>query len=227
MIRFYFHTSPNPMKVALLLEEAGLEYEVAPVDTRKGEQHAPAFRAVNPNGKTPAIVDDGVTVFDSNAIMLYLAEKAGRFLGEPGDRGELLSWLMVIATGLGPYAGQAFHFTFVAPQETYSQNRYQRELARHLRLLDDRLKGREWFVGQDYSIVDMSAWGWIRFLGQLLGDADSSPYPNLKRWFDRVDARPAAARANQIGANIPFKQEMDEEAIRALFPQNFPEPEAA
>ncbi len=224
MIRFYFHTSPNPMKVALFLEEAGLDYEVAPVDTRKGDQHDAAFRAINPNGKTPAIVDDGVAVFDSNAILLYLAEKTGRFLGAPGDRAELLSWLMVIATGLGPFGGQAFHFTFVAPQEAYARNRYQRELERHLRLLDERLRGRDWFVGRDYSIVDMAAWGWIRVLGGLLGERGLAAYPDLKAWFDRVEARPAAIRASQVGADIPFKKEMDETAIRVLFPQNFPEP---
>src|SRR4051794_29878111 len=101
MLKFYFNLSPNPMKVALFLEEAGLPYEPVPVDTRKGEQFDPAYLAINPNGKVPAIVDGNVTVFDSNAILLYLAEKTGRFLPEhaPADRGELLSWLMFVATG--------------------------------------------------------------------------------------------------------------------------------
>ena len=116
MIRFYFHPTPNPAKVALFLEEAGLPYEVIPVDTSKGEQHAPAFRAINPNGKVPAIVDtDGpggkdVRVFDSTAILLYLAEKTGQLLGKPEDRSELHSWLLFIASGLGPFSGQAVHF---------------------------------------------------------------------------------------------------------------------
>ena len=123
MIRFYFSPAPNPLKVALLLEEVGLAYEVAPVDTRKGEQHLPAFRAINPNGKVPAIVDtEGpgggeVRVFDSSAILLYLGEKAGRFVGAPADRPELLSWLFFIASGLGPFSGQAVHFQFSAPRE--------------------------------------------------------------------------------------------------------------
>ena len=122
MIRFYFHPTPNPAKVALFLEEAGLPYEVIPVDTSKGEQHTPAFRAINPNGKVPAIVDtDGpggkdVRVFDSTAILLYLAEKTGQLLGKPEDRSELLSWLLFIGSGLGPFSGQSVHFQFAAPE---------------------------------------------------------------------------------------------------------------
>ncbi|HLM12047.1 MAG TPA: glutathione S-transferase family protein, partial [Reyranella sp.] len=118
MIKFYFNLAPNPTKVALCLEEMGLKYEIVPVDTRKGEQHTAEFLAVNPNAKVPAIIDDGVTVFDSNAILLYLAEKTGRFLSAdtPVLRGELLSWLMFVATGIGPYSGQAVHFRHFAPQ---------------------------------------------------------------------------------------------------------------
>src|SRR5260370_553185 len=117
MIKFYYHPSPNPAKVALFLEESGLPYEVVPVDTRKGEQFAAGFVAINPNSKTPAITDGVVRVFDSNAILLYLAEKTGQFLPEntPQARGELLSWLMFIATGIGPYSGQAVHFKHFAP----------------------------------------------------------------------------------------------------------------
>lgn len=124
MIRFYFHPTPNPAKVALLLEEAGLEYELVPVDTSKGEQHLPAYLAINPNGKVPAIVDtDGpggreVRVFDSNAILLYLAEKVGNFLGDPADRAELLSWLFFVSSGLGPFSGQAVHFQRAAPSDS-------------------------------------------------------------------------------------------------------------
>ena len=108
MIKLYYHPSPNPAKVALFLEEAGLEYEIVPVDTRKGEQHLPAFTAINPNAKTPALVDGDAVVFDSNAILLYLAEKTGQFLPEntPAARAEMLSWLMFVATGIGPYSGK-------------------------------------------------------------------------------------------------------------------------
>src|SRR5882672_6589149 len=109
MLKFYFSGSPNPTKVALFLEEAGLPYEAIPVDTRKGDQFKAAYEAVNPNGKVPAIVDGDATVFDSNAILLYLAEKTGKFLPKPAARAELLSWLMFVASGVGPFSGQAVH----------------------------------------------------------------------------------------------------------------------
>ena len=127
MLKFYYNLAPNPTKVALALEEMGLQYELIPVDTRKGEQHTPAFLAVNPNAKVPAIVDGDATVFDSNAILLYLAEKTGKFLPGKGDkaRGELLSWLMFVASGIGPYSGQSVHFRHHAPEQIpYAINRY-------------------------------------------------------------------------------------------------------
>ena len=231
MIRLYFHPSPNPMKVVLMLEEAGLEYEIIPLDTRKGQQHATDFRDVNPNGKVPAIVDttgEGgaqIRVFDSNAILLYLGDKIGRFVGSPAERGEMLSWLMFIATGVGPYSGQAVHFQRAAPEQIpYAINRYRREADRHYRVLDTHLKGREYIVGSAYSIVDINAWGWLdRASFVLPGDADPLiPYPELKRWFMAVDARPAVARTRAVAKNFSFKQDMDEEAKRALFPSNYP-----
>jgi GSH-dependent disulfide-bond oxidoreductase len=231
LIPFYYNAAPNPMKVALFLEEAGLPYELVPVDTRKGEQHAPEFRAVNPNGKVPAIVDtEGpggrpVMVFDSNAILLYLAEKIGRFTGTPADRGPLLSWLMFVASGIGPFSGQAVHFQRAAPEQIpYAINRYRREADRHYRVLDNHLAGRSFIVGDDYTVVDMAAWGWIdRAPIVLPGEADPlSAYPELKRWFQAVDARPAVARARAAVSRHPFKQEMDEAALRAMFPSNYP-----
>ena len=154
MIRFYFHPTPNPAKIALFLEEAGMDYELVPIDTSKGEQHQASFRAINPNGKVPAIVDtDGpggaeARVFDSNAILLYLGEKAGRFMATPSDRPELLSWLFFIASGLGPFSGQAVHFQYAAPPGLdYAVNRYRREIERHYRVLDEHLAGRDWIVG--------------------------------------------------------------------------------
>ncbi|MEO8005569.1 MAG: glutathione S-transferase C-terminal domain-containing protein [Betaproteobacteria bacterium] len=231
MIRLYFHPSPNPMKVVLMLEEAGLEYEIVPLDTRKGQQHAADFREINPNGKVPAIVDttgEGgaqIRVFDSNAILLYLGDKIGRFVGSPAERGEMLSWLMFVATGIGPYSGQAVHFQRAAPEQIpYAINRYRREADRHYRVLDAHLKGREYIVGSAYSIVDINAWGWLdRASFVLPGDADTlAPYPELKRWFMSIDARPAVARTRAVAKNYAFKQEMDEEAKRALFPSNYP-----
>ncbi len=165
MIKFYYHPSPNPAKVALFLEEAGLSYELAPVDTRKGEQFDPAFVAINPNSKTPAILDGDVRVFDSNAILLYLEEKTGRFLPDdtPHLRAELYSWLMFIATGIGPYSGQAVHFKHFAPKGLdYALERYLYEARRHYGILDAQLVQGPYMLGATYTIVDMAAWGWAR-----------------------------------------------------------------
>src|SRR6516225_11772682 len=132
MLKFYYSGAPNPTKVALFLEESGLPYDPIPVDTRKGEQHKPEYLAINPNAKVPAIDDDGAVVFDSNAILLYLAEKTGKFLPEHTSkaRGELLSWLMFVASGVGPYAGQSAHFRNYAPEKLpYAINRYLRGTA--------------------------------------------------------------------------------------------------
>ena len=232
MIRFYFHPTPNPAKVALLLEELGQPYEVIPVDTAKGEQHTPAFRAINPNGKLPAIIDtEGpggreARVFDSSAILLYLGEKAGRFIGTPGDRPELLSWLFFIGTGLGPFSGQAVHFQHAAPEKIpYAVNRYRREIERHYRVLDRHLEGHDFILGKDYSIADMSAWGWLGRASRVLPGVDDplAAFPNLKRLFEKVEARPAAARTKAVGKDHPFKKEVDEQTKRAMFPSNYPE----
>jgi GST-like protein len=231
MIRFYFHPSPNPAKIALFLEEAQLPYEVIPVDTSKGQQHLPAFRAINPNGKVPAIVDtEGpgrkeARVFDSTAILLYLAEKTGKFLGTPADRPELLSWLLFIASGMGPFSGQAVHFQFAAPEGlAYAVNRYRREAERHYQVLNDHLSSREFIVGETYTIADISAWGWLDRASRVLNGADDplSAYPYLKRLFLTVDRRPAVARARAVGADVNFKKINDEETKRALFPSNYP-----
>jgi len=231
MIRFYFHPTPNPAKVALFLEETGLPYEVVPVDTSKGEQHSPAFRAINPNGKVPAILDtEGprgreARVFDSSAILLYLGDKTNRLVGSPADRPELLSWLFFIATGLGPFSGQAVHFQHAAPEKIpYAVNRYRREVERHYRILDEHLAGRDYIVGDAYSIADISAWGWLDRASRVLpGEANPlAAFPNLARWFAAIEARPAVARARAVGKDHAFKKEMDEETRRALFPSNYP-----
>jgi GSH-dependent disulfide-bond oxidoreductase len=231
MIRFYFHPTPNPAKIALFLEEVELPYELVPIDTSKGEQHLAAFRAINPNGKVPAIVDtDGsggkeTQVFDSTAILLYLAEKTGKLLGAPQDRPELLSWLLFIASGLGPFSGQAVHFQYAAPDGLgYAVNRYRREAQRHYQVLNDHLAGRTFIVGNTYTIADISAWGWLDRASRVLkGEVDPlGPYPHLKRWFQTVDTRPAVVRARAVGADHNFKKVNDEETRRALFPSNFP-----
>ncbi|HEY1933927.1 MAG TPA: glutathione S-transferase C-terminal domain-containing protein [Acetobacteraceae bacterium] len=230
MIRFYYHPTPNPAKVALFLEEVGLPYEPVPVDTSKGEQHTPAFRAINPNGKVPAIVDtEGpggkeARVFDSSAILLYLGDKTGQFIGTQKDRPELLSWLFFIASGLGPFSGQAVHFQFAAPEGLeYARNRYRREAERHYQVLEDHMAGRDFIVGDSYSIADMSAWGWVDRASRVMkGEADPlAAYPSIKRWFAAIDARPAVACARAVGKDHAFKKEVDEETRRALFPSNY------
>ena len=220
MIRFYFHPTPNPAKVALFLEESGLPYELVPVDTRKGDQFKPEFLKVNPNGKVPAIDDDGVLVFDSNAILLYLGEKTGKFLpsNSPANRAQLLSWLMFVATGLGPYSGQAVHFKHFAPKELeYAHNRYQFEAHRHYKILDDHLASSRYMIGDSYTIVDMALWGWARMAPFVLGDDALTRYSNVKRLLDVVSARPAAARALALKDKFVFKTEMDDEARHIMF----------
>ncbi|MGY2052027.1 glutathione S-transferase family protein [Methylobacterium sp. JK268] len=227
MITFYYSLAPNPMKVALCLEEMGLPYTAKPVDTRKGEQHDPAFTALNPNAKVPVILDEetGARVFDSNAILLYLAEKTGRFLpaATPAARGDLLSWLMFVATGIGPYSGQSVHFRHFAPQpQDYGVTRYAFEARRHWTILDAQLKDRPFVLGETYTIVDMAVWGWARMVPFVLGasPADDSvwpDFPNLKRLLDTVSARPAAQAALAIKDRHAFKTEMDDEARRHMF----------
>lgn len=223
MLKFYYHPSPNPAKVALMLEEAGIDYELVPVDTRKGEQLGTEFLAINPNGKTPAITDGTATVFDSNAILLYLAEKSGRFLptDTPELRGEMLSWLMFVATGIGPYSGQAVHFRHFAPEpKDYAVNRYVFEATRHWALLNARLSSQRFMVGDTYTIVDMAVWGWARALPYILGQDVWQTFPHLKRHLDEISARPAAQRAEALKSRHAFKADVDEEARRHLFPQN-------
>ena len=221
MIKFYFAPAPNPLKVALLLEELGLPYEVVPVDTRKGEQFTPAFRAINPNSKTPALEDGDAKVFDSNAILLHLAEKTGRFLptNTPAARGQLFSWLMFVATGIGPYSGQAVHFKHYAPEpKEYPVKRYNYEAERHWAILDEHLAKQRYMVGDTYTIADMAVWGWARAVPFIFGEGAWDTRPNVKRHLDEINARPAAARAEAIKERFKWKTETDEEARRFMFP---------
>ncbi len=224
MLKFYFSGAPNPTKVALFLEEAGLPYEALAIDTRKGDQHSPEFLALNPNAKVPVIVDDGVVVFDSNAILLYLGEKTGLFMPEDtaAARGSLLSWLMFVATGIGPYSGQAVHFQHYAPEELpYAVNRYRFEAERHYGIVDRHLADNAYMLGETYTIVDMLLWGWARALPLVLGEDALPGMANLQRLVDEISARPAAQRAMALKDRYAFKTEMDDEAKRAMFPGNF------
>src|SRR6201989_1480948 len=220
MLKFYYSGAPNPTKVALFLEESGTPYEAIPVDTRKGEQHKPEFLAINPNAKLPAIVDGDATVFDSSAILLYLAEKTGKFLPAKTDkaRGELLSWMFFVSSGVGPYSGQSVHFRNYAPEKIpYAVNRYAFEAQRHFGILDARLAKQKYMLGDTYTIVDMAVWGWGRGMPVVVGGAALAKFPTLKRLVDEITARPAAARAIALKDRHTFKAEMDDEARRVMF----------
>jgi GST-like protein len=220
MLKFYYSGAPNPTKIALFLEEAGLPYEPIAVDTRKGDQHKPDYLAINPNAKVPAIVDGDAVVFDSSAILLYLGEKTGKFMPAKTDkaRGELLSWMMFVASGVGPYSGQSVHFRVYAPEKNaYAINRYAYEAQRHFGIIDTRLGKHKYMLGDTYTIVDMNVWGWARLIPNVLGEAGWSKFPNLKRLTDEISARPAAAKAIALKDRHKFKTEMDDEAKHAMF----------
>lgn len=227
MITFFYSMAPNPMKVALFLEEAGLDYKPVPIDTKKAEQHTDAFKAMNPNAKLPVIKDGDTTVFDSNAILLYLADKTGKFLPAPDQRGALLSWLMFVASGLGPFSGQAVHFRNFAPEKNlYGIKRYNYEARRHWQIVDDQLARGPYMLGDVYTIVDMAVWGWGDRLTYMLGDDDiMQTYPNLDRLMKEIEGRPAAQRARGLKDLHTFQRTMDEAARRALYPQLYaPDP---
>jgi GST-like protein len=221
MLDFYFHATPNSMKVALLLEELDLTYTVKPVDIFKGEQHEAAFRRINPNGKLPAVVADGTVLFDSHAILLYLADTHQRFgsAADP-DRASVLSWLQLVATGLSPFSGQAAHFLHYAPDLPYARNRYVREVERHYAVIDERLGQSTWLAGEGYSIADMALWGWAMSAPFIFGARGLDDYPNVRRLVAAVNDRPAAARAMALKARHTTPTEMDAAARQAMFPQN-------
>lgn len=221
-MNLYFHATPNSMKVAVLLHELALHFDVTPIDIFKGEQHSPEFRAVNPNGKVPALVDDEVTVFDSHAILLYLAEKHGRFTpAQLSTKAVMLSWLQLVATGLSPYSGQAIHFLHYAPEHLpYAKNRYVKEIERTYQVLETRLGTSEWLAGDDYSIADMALWGWAASAGYIFGDKGLEDFPAVKRFMAAMSERPAVQQALALKATHTFKALLDDETRKALFPHN-------
>tara|TARA_B100001741_G_C16450899_1_gene550352 strand:+ start:37 stop:729 length:693 start_codon:yes stop_codon:yes gene_type:complete len=225
MLKFYYNTGPNPMKVALFLEETEMEYQAIPVDTRRGDQHKDEYLKINPNAKAPTIIDDNLIVFDSNAILLYLAEKTGKFLPDKSleSKSKLYSWLMFVATGIGPYSGQSVHFQHMAPEKiNYAINRYTFEAERHYDILDERLKNNKFMLGDTYTIVDMAVWGWTRMIEKVIAPGELIKRKNLKRLMDEINQRPASQRAENIANSNEhhFKMEVDEEASKYMFPQN-------
>ncbi len=201
MIDLYYWTTPNGHKITLFLEEAGLEYRIKPINIGKGDQFDPAFLEVSPNNRIPAIVDhaptDGgkpISVFESGAILLYLAGKTGQFI--PRDlRGQVgtLEWLMWQMGGLGPMAGQNHHFSHYAPEKLpYAVDRYVKETSRLYGVLDKRLAGRAFIMGKEYTIADMASYPWV--IPERQGQ-DMEDFPNLKRWHAAIRSRPATTRA--------------------------------
>jgi len=225
MIDLYYWPTPNGHKITMFLEETGLDYRIIPVNISAGDQFKPEFLAFSPNNRMPAIIDskpaDGgepVTVFESGAILVYLAEKTGRFL--PADlrgRKTVLEWLFWQMGGLGPMAGQNHHFAVYAPEKIpYAINRYVNETNRLYGVLDRRLAGRD-FVAGDYSIADMAAYPWIvphERQGQKLDDT-----PNLKRWFETIKARPATIAAYARAESLSSQPAVTEEGKKILFGQ--------
>ncbi len=204
MIDLYTWTTPNGRKVSIFLEESGLPYRVHPVDIGKGDQHEPAFLAISPNNKIPAIVDRGspdgdpVSIFESGAILIYLAEKTGRFLPAAGAaRARALQWLMFQMGGIGPMFGQAYHFRNAAPQKLdYAINRYVRETERLLAVMDGALADAAHLAG-DYSIADMASYPWVAPV-MAGGDGYRERFPAVAAWLDRVGARDAVRRGMAI-----------------------------
>jgi GST-like protein len=225
MIDLYYWTTPNGHKVTMFLEETGTPYRIIPVAIGKGEQFKPDFLAISPNNRIPALVDHEpigggkpLSVFESGAMLLYLAEKTGKFLPKtPHERYDAIQWLFWQMGGLGPMAGQNHHFAIYAPEKLpYAIGRYVNETNRLYGVLNKRLADRE-FVAGDYSIADMASYPWIvphERQGQNLDD-----FPHLKRWFEAIRARPATVRAYDKAKEINTETTMSEEAKKVMFGQ--------
>ena len=230
MIDLYYAPTPNTWKVSIMLEECGLPYRVIPVDIMAGDQKREEFFAINPNGRIPAIVDndtpDGpLPVFESGAILIYLAEKTGRFLAPAGPaRADTLGWLMWQMGGLGPMAGQAHHYRRYAPEgNEYSADRFVDESARLYGVMDRQLASNEWLAGADYSIADIASWGWVWF--HRMHGQDLDFFPSVARWFFAMSTRPAVQRGKMLGLeNQP--EEIRARTEGAFYGANGPAPGA-
>jgi GST-like protein len=226
MIDLYYWPTPNGHKVTIFLEETGLPYNILPVNIGRGEQFKPEFLAIAPNNRMPAIVDrdpaDGagpLSVFESGAILTYLAEKSGRFL--PRDvrgRYDVLQWLFWQMGGLGPMAGQNHHFSHYAQEKLpYAIDRYVNETARLYAVLDNRLADRD-FIAREYSIADMACYPWVVPYERQRQKLEE--FPNLRRWFEAIRARPAVVRAYEKGKQVNTQPTVDDEARKFLFGQS-------
>ena len=199
MIDFYTWTTPNGRKVSILLEELGVDYEVHPINITQGDQNSPAFLKISPNNKIPAIIDrdNGMSLMESGAILVYLSEKYGKFLPkDSAGRAEVNEWLMWQMGGFGPILGQAHHFLHFNPGKSdYAEERFRSEVARLYSVLDQRLEGRN-YICDDYSIADMACWPWVsRYEWQQVNLAD---YPNVRSWYQRLLARDTVQKGYQV-----------------------------
>ncbi|OHX10466.1 thiol:disulfide oxidoreductase [Chromobacterium sphagni] len=227
MIDLYYWTTPNGHKITIFLEEAGLPYRLIPVNISQGEQFQPDFLRIAPNNRIPAMVDhapadggEAVSLFESGAILLYLADKAGRFIADSlRGRNETLQWLFWQMAGLGPMAGQNHHFTQYAPEKLpYAVDRYVRETARLYRVLDTQLAdGRDYIAGE-YSIADMACYPWI--VPHEKQRQDLHDFPALKRWFERIAARPAVQKAYKLAEGINTTPTLTDASRAILFGQD-------
>ena len=226
MIELYYWTTPNGHKITIFLEEAALPYQIVPVNISAGEQFGAQFLAISPNNRIPSIIDttpDGggapISVFESGAILLYLAEKTGKFI--PADlrgRTEVLQWLFWQMGGLGPMSGQSGHFRTYAPEKIpYALERYWMEVNRLYGVLNKRLSDRQYVAGAYYSIADMACYPWI-VPHQRQGE-DLENFPNLKRWYDEASSRPAIERAHAKAKAINTVPTVTEESKKFLFGQ--------
>jgi GST-like protein len=221
MIDLYYWPTPNGHKISIMLEECGLEYQVRAVDIGAGDQFAPEFLAISPNNRIPAIVDSdtGISVFEGGAILVYLAEKASRFMpSDTTQRFEVLQWLFWQAGGLGPMAGQLSHFVnYVQEDVPYAHKRYANEYDRLLAVMDVRLRNRDFLAG-DYSIADIASFPWVLPYRRLGNDLDN--FPNLRRWFDTLKQRPAVQRGVNLGKGWRRNEAKNEKARAMMFDQN-------
>ena len=220
MIELYYWPTPNGHKISIMLEECGLEYEVKPIDIGAGDQFARDFLEISPNNRMPAIVDTetGVSVFEGGAILIYLAETAGKFLPQDSaGRFETLQWLFWQAGGLGPMAGQLSHFVQYTKEDIpYARRRYANEYDRLLAVMDVRLRDREFLAG-DYSIADIASFPWIVPYRRLGNDLDN--FPNLRRWFDFLKQRPAVQAGMNVGKTWRRDESKNEKARALMFNQ--------
>ncbi len=227
MIEVHYWPTPNGWKVTIMLEEIGMDYEIHPVDIGGGGQFTPEFLRISPNNRMPAIIDrapvDGgepVTIFESGAILEYLADKSGQFLPTaPRERAKVLQWVHWQMANLGPMMGNANHFKNYAKNLTggdetqleYGKNRFVGEVDRLSGVMDAQLKYNQYLAGDDYSIADIITWPWAMLLGRLIDEQVWEDFPNLKRWVDEVKARPAVEKGYKIGRDLPKKDLTDEE----------------